>query len=89
LRIVSDGCANPTPVRTSFSDRKKWRGLLSQKTRRNLELAETVADLADEMERLRAAARTLHPTNDQPYIWCADRVSIQASPTASRSPSTT
>src|ERR1700712_3970896 len=54
LRIVSEGSANLIRVRGNFSDRlSEWRGLLSQKTRRNPELAETVADLANEMEHLR------------------------------------
>ena len=62
LRIASEGSANLIRVRGSFSDRlSEWRGLLSQKTRRNPELAETVADLANEMEHLRGL-RTGSPT---------------------------
>ena len=38
LRIVSEGSANLIRVRGNFSDRlSEWRGLLSQKTRRNPE----------------------------------------------------
>jgi hypothetical protein len=86
LRIESEGSANSIRVRGSFSDRlSEWRGLLSQKTRRNPELAETVADLANEMEHLRgtrnriahnlAGANASCDDDDQPYIWCAERES--------------
>ena len=84
LRIVSEGSASLIRVRGSFSDRlSEWRGLLSQKTRRNPQLAETVADLANEMERLRGtrnriahnlAGANASPDNEAgPYIWCAER----------------
>lgn len=84
LRIESEGSANLIRVRGSFSDRlSEWRGLLSQKTRRNPELAETVADLANEMEHLRgtrnriahnlAGANASLEDDNQPYIWCAER----------------
>jgi hypothetical protein len=84
LRTESEGSANLIRVRGSFSDRlSEWRGLLSQKTRRNPELAETVADLANEMEHLRgvrnriahnlAGANASPEDAGQPYIWCAER----------------
>lgn len=86
LRIESEGSANLIRVRGSFSDRlSEWRGLLSQKTRRNPEMAEIVADLANEMEHLRgmrnriahnlAGANASLLDDDQPYIWCAERES--------------
>jgi hypothetical protein len=86
LRIVSEGSANLIRVRGTFSDRlSEWRGLLSQKTRRNPELAETVAQLANEMERLRgvrnrmahnlAGANAAGQDGAEPYIWCAERES--------------
>jgi hypothetical protein len=83
LRIESEGAANFIRVRGSFGDRmSEWRGLLSQKTRRNLQLAEEVAELANEMEHLRGtrnliahdlAGASASPDDDQPYIWCAAR----------------
>ena len=84
LRIVSEGSASLIRVRGSFSDRlSEWRGLLSQKTRRNPQLAETVADLANEMEQLRgtrnriahnlAGANASPEDGTGPYIWCAER----------------
>src|SRR3569623_1263179 len=84
LRMVSEGSATLIRVRGSFSDRlSEWRGLLSQKTRRNPELAEAVSDLANEMEHLRGtrnriahnlAGATASPDDgEQPYIWCAER----------------
>ena len=86
LRIASEGSANLIRVRGTFNDRlSEWRGLLSQKTRRNPELAETVADLANEMEHLRsmrnriahnlAGANASCDDGNQPYIWCAERES--------------
>jgi hypothetical protein len=86
LRTESEGSANLIRVRGSFSDRlSEWRGLLSQKTRRNPEMAEIVADLANEMEHLRgmrnriahnlAGADASPVDDDQPYIWCAERES--------------
>jgi hypothetical protein len=86
LRIASEGSANLIRVRGSFSDRlSEWRGLLSQKTRRNPELAETVADLANEMEHLRglrnriahnlAGADASRDDGAEPHIWCAERES--------------
>lgn len=86
LRTESEGSANLIRVRGSFSDRlSEWRGLLSQKTRRNPELAETVADLANEMEHLRgtrnriahnlAGANAKLEDDNQPFIWCAERES--------------
>jgi hypothetical protein len=86
LRTESEGSANLIRVRGSFSDRlSEWRGLLSQKTRRNPEMAEIVADLANEMEHLRgmrnriahnlAGANASLLDDDQPYIWCAERES--------------
>jgi hypothetical protein len=86
LRIVSEGSANLIRVRGTFSDRlSEWRGLLSQKTRRNPELAETVAELANEMEHLRgirnriahnlAGADAGCEDGAEPYIWCAERES--------------
>src|SRR6478672_8078867 len=54
LRTVSEGSASLIRVRGTFNDRlSEWRGLLSQKTRRNPEMAEIVGDLASEMEHLR------------------------------------
>jgi hypothetical protein len=86
LRIDSEGSANLIRVRGTFNDRlSEWRGLLSQKTRRNPELAETVADLANEMEHLRgmrnriahnlAGANAECDDGAQPFIWCAERES--------------
>jgi hypothetical protein len=86
LRIASEGSANLIRVRGSFNDRlSEWRGLLSQKTRRNPELAETVAELANEMEHLRgmrnriahnfAGANAACEDGAEPYIWCAERES--------------
>ena len=86
LRIVSEGSANLIRVRGTFNDRlSEWRGLLSQKTRRNPELAEIVADLANEMEHLRgvrnriahslAGANASREEGAEPYIWCAERES--------------
>jgi len=86
LRMVSEGSTNLIRVRGTFNDRlSEWRGLLSQKTRRNPELAETVADLANEMEHLRsmrnriahnlAGANAECDDGTQPYIWCAERES--------------
>jgi hypothetical protein len=86
LRTESEGSANLIRVRGSFSDRlSEWRGLLSQKTRRNPEMAEIVADLANEMEHLRgmrnriahnlAGANASRDDGAEPYIWCAERES--------------
>ena len=86
LRTVSEGSANLIRVRGTFNDRlSEWRGLLSQKTRRNPEMAEIVADLANEMEHLRgmrnriahnlAGADTSRQDGAPPYIWCAERES--------------
>jgi hypothetical protein len=86
LRIESEGSASLIRVRGNFSDRlSEWRGLLSQKTRRNPELAGIVADLANEMEQLRgtrnriahnlAGANASLLDDDLPYIWCAERES--------------
>jgi hypothetical protein len=86
LRIVSEGSASLIRVRGGFSDRlSEWRGLLSQKTRRNPELAEAVAELANEMEHLRgirnriahnlAGANAACDDGAEPYIWCAERES--------------
>ena len=85
-RIASEGSANLIRVRGNFSDRlSEWRGLLSQKTRRNPEMAEIVADLANEMEHLRgtrnrighnfAGADASRQDGAEPYIWCAERES--------------
>jgi hypothetical protein len=84
LRTASEGSVNLIRVRGSFSDRlSEWRGLLSQKTRRNPALAETVAELANEMEHLRgtrnriahnlAGANASREEDGEPYIWCAER----------------
>jgi len=89
LRTESEGSANLIRVRGNFSDRlSEWRGLLSQKTRRNPELAAAVADLANEMEHLRgmrnriahnlAGANASLLDDDQPYIWCAEREASNA-----------
>jgi hypothetical protein len=86
LRIAAEGSATLIRVRGGFGDRlSEWRGLLSQKTRRNPELAETVAELASEMEKLRglrnriahnlAGANASHEDGAEPYIWCAERES--------------
>jgi hypothetical protein len=86
LRIVSEGSASLIRVRGNFSDRlSEWRGLLSQKTRRNPEMAEIVADLANELEHLRgmrnriahnfAGADAAPEGGGEPYIWCAERES--------------
>jgi hypothetical protein len=86
LRIVSEGSANLIRVRGTFNDRlSEWRGLLSQKTRRNPEMAEVVAELANEMEHLRgmrnriahnlAGANAAREDGAQPYIWCVERES--------------
>lgn len=95
LRIVSEGSATLIRVRGGFSDRlSEWRGLLSQKTRRNPELAETVAELANEMEKLRgvrnriahnlAGANASREDGAEPYIWCAERESANPASEATR-----
>ena len=81
LRIESEGSASR--IRGTFGDRlSEWRGLLSQKTRRNPPLAEAVADQANEIERLRTkrnliahnlAGADASPDESEPHVWCADR----------------
>jgi hypothetical protein len=94
LRIASEGSANLIRVRGSFNDRlSEWRGLLSQKTRRNPELAETVSELANEMEHQRgmrnriahnlAGANAACEDGAEPYIWCAERESAASQATES------
>jgi hypothetical protein len=89
LRTESEGAANLIRVRGSFSDRlSEWRGLLSQKTRRNPQMAETVADQANEIEHLRATRNLIahhlagaepSPDEGQPYIRCEERGAPSAS----------
>jgi hypothetical protein len=82
LRIESEGDANFVRVRGPFGDRlREWRGLLSQKTRRQPHVAEAVAALANEMEQLRhkrnliandLAGASAEP-DEEPHIRCAQR----------------
>jgi hypothetical protein len=94
LRTESEGGANLIRVRGTFADwLREWRGLLSQKTRRKPELAEIVADLANEMEHLRqkrnliahefagASART---DEGEAHIWCGQRDRTGPNPEVTR-----
>ena len=93
LRLEIEGRTTLVRGRGSFSDwLREWRGLLSQKARRRPELADAVAQLANEMEQLKLkrnlvaqdfAGASAGPDKSEPFILCAprDRGSPNVEPT--------